>query len=173
MVRPCWLPTIRRYVTAVECPFRRFCWRWFESRGTRKVLKPSSLGWETLGSYRKERAVGEVELSARCAASHECEPVTVGARIVSECYSDLVLRIPWYVAWPLLIAFGALALHFVAVRSVYFPVRHPEGFWDLQAQLDGPCPYPWLVRRLSWEPPRHPLLARQRRQHHASRSALP
>jgi predicted alpha/beta-fold hydrolase len=59
----------------------------------------------------------------------------VGARIVSECYSDLVLRIPWYVAWPLLIAVGALALHFVAVRSVYFPVRHPEGFWSLQAPL--------------------------------------
>src|ERR1035441_9040096 len=40
---------------------------------------------------------------------------------------------PWYVAWPLLIAFGALALQFVAVRSVYFPVKHPEGFWSLQA----------------------------------------
>ena len=49
--------------------------------------------------------------------------------------SDLVLRIPWYVAWPLLIAVGALALHFVAVRSVYFPVRHPEGLWNLQAEL--------------------------------------
>jgi fermentation-respiration switch protein FrsA (DUF1100 family) len=59
----------------------------------------------------------------------------VGARILSECYSDLVLRIPWYVAWPLLIAFGALALNFVAVRSMYFPVRHPKGFWNLQAQL--------------------------------------
>ena len=59
----------------------------------------------------------------------------MGARILSECYSDLVLRIPWYVAWPLLIAFGALALHFVAVRSVYFPVRHPGGFWSLQTEL--------------------------------------
>jgi hypothetical protein len=60
---------------------------------------------------------------------------SVDARIVSECYSDLVLRIPWYVAWPLLIAFGALALQFVLVRSVYFPVKHPGGFWNLQAQL--------------------------------------
>ena len=59
----------------------------------------------------------------------------MGAQTVSECYSDLVLRIPWYVAWPLLIAFGALALQFVAVHSVYFPVKHPEGFWNLQAQL--------------------------------------
>ena len=59
----------------------------------------------------------------------------MGARILSECYSDLVLRMPWYVAWPLLIAFGALALHFVAVRSMYFPVRHPERFWSLQAHL--------------------------------------
>src|ERR1035437_3157823 len=153
MVRPCWLPTIRRYVTAVECPFRRFCWRWFESRGTRKVLKPSSLGWETLGSYRKKRATRRVQLSARCAASHECEPVTVGARIVSECYSDLVLRIPWYVAWPLLIAFGALALHFVAVRSIYFPVRHPEGFWSLQANAPSFLPKLRILPKLWGGPP--------------------
>jgi fermentation-respiration switch protein FrsA (DUF1100 family) len=46
-----------------------------------------------------------------------------------------VLRIPWYAAGPLLITFGGLALHFVAVRSVYFPVKHPGGFWNLQAQL--------------------------------------
>ena len=66
----------------------------------------------------------------------ECETTqAVGARIFSECYSDLVLRIPWYVAWPLLIAIAALALQFVVARSVYFPVKHPEGFWNLQAQL--------------------------------------
>jgi hypothetical protein len=46
-----------------------------------------------------------------------------------------VLRIPWYVAGPLLIAIGVLALQFVAARSVYFPARHPEGLWNLQAQL--------------------------------------
>ena len=87
------------------------------------------------GSYSVSRHGTVRSFYARCTASDEWEPVTVGARIVPECYSDLVLRIPWYVAWPLLIAFGALALHFVAVRSVYFPVRHPEGFWSLQAQL--------------------------------------
>ena len=47
----------------------------------------------------------------------------------------LVLRVPWYAAWPLLIAGGVLALHFVAVRSVYFPTRYPAGFWNLQAPL--------------------------------------
>jgi hypothetical protein len=35
---------------------------------------------------------------------------------------------------PLLLACGALALHFVALRFVYFPARHPEGFWNLQTQ---------------------------------------
>jgi fermentation-respiration switch protein FrsA (DUF1100 family) len=46
-----------------------------------------------------------------------------------------VWRLPWYLAWPVLIAFCAVALHFVAARSVYFPARHPEGFWSLQPQL--------------------------------------
>ena len=59
----------------------------------------------------------------------------MGALHVSECYSDLVLRIPWYVAWPVLVAIVILTLQFVAARSVYFPARHPEGFWNLQAQL--------------------------------------
>jgi uncharacterized protein len=59
----------------------------------------------------------------------------VAAHAVSECYSDLVLRVPWYVAWPVVIAVAALALQFVAARSVYFPTQYPEGFWNLQAQL--------------------------------------
>jgi fermentation-respiration switch protein FrsA (DUF1100 family) len=46
-----------------------------------------------------------------------------------------VLRIPWYVAWPLVIAIAALALQFVAAQAVYFPMRHPEGLWNVQAQL--------------------------------------
>src|ERR1035441_10336045 len=54
----------------------------------------------------------------------ECETTQIGrAHVFSECYSDLVLRIPWYVAWPLLIAIAALALQFVVARSVYFPVK--------------------------------------------------
>ena len=44
-----------------------------------------------------------------------------GALVVSECYSDLVLRIPWYVAWPILISILFLAHQFVAARSLYFP----------------------------------------------------
>ena len=46
-----------------------------------------------------------------------------------------MLRIPWYVAWPLLIAIAALALQFIAARSVYFPAAYPEGNWNVQAQL--------------------------------------
>jgi hypothetical protein len=46
-----------------------------------------------------------------------------------------VLCLPWYAALPLLVACGALALHFVALRCVYFPATHPEGFWNLQDQL--------------------------------------
>jgi len=46
-----------------------------------------------------------------------------------------VLRVPWYVAWPIILACIGFALHLLAARSVYFPVRHPEGYWNLQAQL--------------------------------------
>jgi hypothetical protein len=46
-----------------------------------------------------------------------------------------VLRVPWYIAWPLVIIVAALALQFLASRSVHFPAQHPEGFWNLQAQL--------------------------------------
>jgi hypothetical protein len=61
--------------------------------------------------------------------------VTAKALGIWECYSELVLRVPWYVAWPLVIAVAVLALQFLASRSVYYPAQHPEGFWNLQAQL--------------------------------------
>ena len=77
----------------------------------------------------------------------------MGVQFPSECYSDLVLRIPWYVAWPLLITIGILALRFMAARSVYFPTRYPEGFWNLQVQLgatDVWLDLPDLVRFHGW-----------------------
>jgi uncharacterized protein len=46
-----------------------------------------------------------------------------------------VLRIPWYVAWPLISAFTALALLWAANRALYYPSKYPDGFWDVQAQL--------------------------------------
>ncbi len=46
-----------------------------------------------------------------------------------------MVRIPWYVAGPLILAFTVAALHFMAGRSLYFPARYPDGFWDLQAPL--------------------------------------
>lgn len=51
------------------------------------------------------------------------------------CYSDFVFRIPWYVAWPLVLAVTVIALLFMARRSIYYPVRYPNGFWNLKAQL--------------------------------------
>jgi uncharacterized protein len=61
--------------------------------------------------------------------------VAADTLVIAECYSDLVLRVPWYVAWPLVIIVTALALQFLAARSVYFPTQYPEGSWNLQAQL--------------------------------------
>jgi fermentation-respiration switch protein FrsA (DUF1100 family) len=61
--------------------------------------------------------------------------VTANALGIWECYSDLVLRVPWYVAWPLVIIVAALAVQFLAARSVYFPTQYPEGLWNMQAQL--------------------------------------
>jgi uncharacterized protein len=46
-----------------------------------------------------------------------------------------VLRTSSYLVWSLVAAGGYGALYFVANRSVYFPSRYPEGFWNLQAQL--------------------------------------
>ena len=45
------------------------------------------------------------------------------------------MRVPGYVGWPLAAAAGYGLLCFWASRAIYFPARHPEGFWDLQQQL--------------------------------------
>jgi len=45
-----------------------------------------------------------------------------------------MLRILWYVA-PLSLVLAIIALHFWARRSLYFPVRYPNGAWYLQLQL--------------------------------------
>ena len=45
--------------------------------------------------------------------------------------------IPWYVGWPLAVASSYGALWWFANRSVYYPLKFPHGFWDLQAQLSA------------------------------------
>lgn len=45
------------------------------------------------------------------------------------------MRIPWYLAWPLLVlAFYGL-LQLVAWRATYYPVKYPRGYWDAQSWL--------------------------------------
>ena len=45
------------------------------------------------------------------------------------------MRIPAYIGWPLVAAssYGVLCLW--ASRSVYYPMKHPQGFWEVQSQL--------------------------------------
>jgi len=68
-----------------------------------------------------------------------------------------VSRVPWYIAYPLLAAAAYGLLYWFANRSVYYPSKYPEGFWDLQSQLgaadvwldtaDGVRIHGWLVER--------------------------
>jgi fermentation-respiration switch protein FrsA (DUF1100 family) len=46
-----------------------------------------------------------------------------------------VLEVPWYVAYPLMAGTAFAALSYWANRSVHFPSRYPDGFWDEQARL--------------------------------------
>jgi uncharacterized protein len=46
-----------------------------------------------------------------------------------------VLQVPWYVAYPLLAGTAFAALSYWANRSVYFPSKYPDGFWDEQARV--------------------------------------
>ena len=65
------------------------------------------------------------------------------------------MRIPSYIAWPLVAAFGYALLCFLANRSIYYPMKYPQGRWDLQAQVgasdvwlrtsDGVRVHGWLV----------------------------
>ena len=44
-------------------------------------------------------------------------------------------RVPKVVGFPLLGAFSYGALYFFVQRSVYFPFKYPQGFWDVQPQV--------------------------------------
>src|SRR5271167_1753144 len=43
-----------------------------------------------------------------------------------------VLRVPWYVGWPIVVVWTFGALYFFANRAIYYPSKYPEGFWDIQ-----------------------------------------
>ena len=45
------------------------------------------------------------------------------------------MQIPWYIGWPIVIAFGGGILFMVASRAPYYPIKYPSGFWELQSKL--------------------------------------
>jgi len=45
------------------------------------------------------------------------------------------MQIPWYIGWPIAIAFAVGILFMVASRAPYYPIKYPSGFWQLQSKL--------------------------------------
>jgi fermentation-respiration switch protein FrsA (DUF1100 family) len=68
-----------------------------------------------------------------------------------------MLRVPGYIAWPILAVWTCGALYYFANRSIYYPSKYPEGFWDMQHQVhatdvwidtqDGVRLHAWFVAR--------------------------
>jgi len=66
------------------------------------------------------------------------------------------MQIPWYIGWPIVIAFSVGILLIVARRAPYYPIKYPSGFWELQSKLsaedvwlltsDGVRLHAWWVR---------------------------
>lgn len=48
-----------------------------------------------------------------------------------------MLRIPWYIGYPLVGACGYGALYLWAGRAVYYPMRFPDGYWEAQAEISA------------------------------------
>jgi len=48
-----------------------------------------------------------------------------------------MLRVPKYIGWPLLGAWGYGVLYFIVNRSVYFPYKYPQGLWQYQSQVNA------------------------------------
>ena len=44
-------------------------------------------------------------------------------------------RVSKLIGWPLVGAWSYGVLYFMVQRSVYFPHKYPQGFWEYQAQL--------------------------------------
>jgi uncharacterized protein len=45
------------------------------------------------------------------------------------------MQIPWYIGWPIVIAFVVGILFVLASRAPYYPLKYPGGFWELQSKL--------------------------------------
>jgi len=45
------------------------------------------------------------------------------------------MQIPWYIGWPIVIAFSVGILFMTASRAPYYPLKYPSGFWELQSAL--------------------------------------
>jgi len=45
------------------------------------------------------------------------------------------MQIPWYIGWPIVIAFVFGILFMVARRAPYYPIKYPSGSWELQSKL--------------------------------------
>jgi fermentation-respiration switch protein FrsA (DUF1100 family) len=66
------------------------------------------------------------------------------------------MQIPWYIGWPIAIAFAVAILFMFASRAPYYPIHYPSGFWELQNKLgaedvwlltsDGVRLHAWWVR---------------------------
>ena len=50
-------------------------------------------------------------------------------------YTDSSMQIPWYIGWPIVIAFGVGVLSMVSRDAPYYPIKYPSGFWQLQSKL--------------------------------------
>lgn len=63
-------------------------------------------------------------------------------------------RVPWYVAWPVALAVIFVALRLLAARSVYYPLKYPQGLWDSQSELHATDVWlttPDRVRLHAWQ----------------------
>jgi len=68
-----------------------------------------------------------------------------------------VPRVPHYVVWPVLLVWIYGALYYLANRAIYYPAKHPDGYWNQQASLGASDV--WLetadhVRLHAWWTPR-------------------
>jgi len=46
-----------------------------------------------------------------------------------------VVRVPYYIAWPVLLLFTAALAYYLANRAIYYPLKYPAGDWDVQRQI--------------------------------------
>jgi fermentation-respiration switch protein FrsA (DUF1100 family) len=50
-------------------------------------------------------------------------------------YTGSSMQIPWYIGWPIAVAFGVGILFMVARRAPYYPIKYPSGLWQLQGAV--------------------------------------